>query len=186
MEYRLGQYECSACGYSEPAQPAPASASSSEPSRADGINRARLRVPSQSPALPAYSRIGLKEPAVESPRWSLSSEKTLYLTIFFALQIVSSLVLAFKYFGPAQVVYSLPSMLVSAVFATICVGFVLYYDSDCLRQCCLWWLVFSALFAVIAVVMAFRMSLGILIVPLVPNLLMTGWLITILMRDSRN
>jgi len=186
MEYRLGQYECSACGYSEPAQPAIAPAGSSDPSREDGINRARLRVPRQSPALPAYSHIGLKEPSVEKPRWSLSSEKGAYLTVFFTLEIVSSIVLAFRYFSPAQVAYSLPGMLVSALFATVSVGFVLYYDSDCLRQCCLWWLVLAALSAVIAVVMAFRMSLGILIVPLVPNLLMTGWLITILMRDSRN
>jgi len=101
-------------------------------------------------------------------------------------QVVCGLLIAGRYAGAMDAVVSLPGQIVSAVFSTLCIALVLYYDSEALRQCCMWALGVMVLTSIAGVFVFFTKGQGALSIELIINIGLSGWLVWILMRDQRS
>lgn len=182
MEFRLGRYECSSCGLAVAAEAVERDDQPAQPD--DGIHRVKLKVPEQKADLPAYATIGLKEPETDLAGQRFGAEKVLFLTVFFVFQVISSFVFYARYFGAAEAAVFIPGLLVSALIAVFGAACTLYYDSTCLRQTCLVCSGLVLLTALGAVIMAFTTSQAGLAWPLLPNIVLIGWFVSILLRIS--
>jgi hypothetical protein len=186
MVLRLGDYECASCDYVEPAPPEQTEQETT-PQTGPGFKQpGPAGAPIVVPPPTAYPRIGLKEPS-DTPRpGSLSQEKLLFVTVYFFLQLGTALVFHLRHAGALGAMHSLPGMIVSAVLASLCAGFVLYYDHDCLRQTCLGCSSLIVISLIASIVMAIFASQTQFITPMIPNLVIHGWLVSILWRDRRS
>jgi hypothetical protein len=182
MDFRLGWLECPSCGYEISAEQLAEDAEHSGAQR----HATKLPLPPQPPPSTGYPRLGLKAPPEDTLPGSLGQEKALLLAVFFAWQVVSTFIVASQYTGAGNAFLNIPSLLISALFATLCIGFVLYYDNDCLRQCCMWVVGINVLIAVFTVGMAVYTGQVLASLPLIPTVAIFGWLVSILARDSRS
>ncbi|MCH7472569.1 hypothetical protein IIA79_06420 [bacterium] len=200
MLFRLGGYECSQCDHHEPASPA-------KPEGKHGLRKeawhqppAAAPPPPGSESLPGSAppthipaarsaqrpRLGMKMTEDSVPRGSLAQEKLAFVTVFFVVQMITSFITVSGLLGAQIAAYSLLDLAISALFATLCIGFVLYYDNDCLRQAFLMFVGLGVIAALVTIGLAIASSQFVLVLPLLPGTLMSAWLISILTRDSRS
>jgi len=184
MEFRLGEFNCPGCGHNEPDKAPRKTAQFSGP----GFRKERSSGPASQAPPPGVRpvRFAKDSDTDQVSIEALSREKVTFLTVFFAFELGSSIVIATSYAGPTAGLLSLPNALISAVFATICVGFVLYFDNDCVRQCCMWSLAPLVLFALWGIILAIGQGQGLITVSIIPTVLLSGWLVSILARDRRS
>jgi len=183
MTFRLGEFECPSCGQIEPLKPVESRPQASGPGFKGRRSFGQAR---EAPPPTQFSMLRSGHGNEPRDTGSLGREKVLFTTVFFAAQLVSSFIITTQYNGPAYGVVSLPGLLVGAVFSTLGVGFVLYFDNDCVRQCCMWSLAPIVILASWSVIMAFSTNQGGLTLSLIPNILLSGWLFSLLVRDRRS
>jgi hypothetical protein len=188
MQYRLGEYECLGCGHREAAAPPAEKTQHAGPGLKQPWQSGTTGAsPGQAPPVPLYSSIGMRLPEEDArPVRFLGQEKLLFTTVWFVAQVACGVIVAGRYSGGMQTLVSLPSLIVNAVFSTLCIGVVLYYDSEALRQCCMWLLGVLVLASIPSVFVFFHMGEGALNIGLITNIVLTGWLVAILMRDPRS
>jgi len=175
-------YECPDCGYFISAKElTDRQAGEVE----DGISRRKLVQPKRA-AAPPQTRHSLLPFAPKPVERSLSGEKVTFLMVFFGVMIATSFIARARYLNVAEMAGALPSMIFGAIMLTLAAGFALYYDNDCLRQCCLWWIGLAVVLAFFAVVLAVPTEQFGLAWPLIPQLAVDAWLFTILWRDRRS
>ncbi len=184
MTFRLGEFECQACGHIEPAKPPEAKPQASGPGFAGQQKYGGQ--PSQAPPPTQFSVLRSAGRTEPSDTGRLGREKTLFLTIYFVFQLASSFLFVSQYEGAAEGVVSLPGLLFGAVLSTLGIGFVLYFDMELIRQCCMWSLAPIVVLAGWSVIMAFATGQGSLTLSLIPTILFSIWLFSILVRDRRS
>ena len=196
LAFRLGEYECPACGYIAPKQATPAPAPSDEPPDYGGVHRARLLTPPppSAPPPPLFSTLSARVDEPDNSGRSLGGEKLTFVTVFTVLNLAVGIGMSLLSgvgaggLGAAagNVVGGIVSTVVGTAFSALCIGFVLYYDADCVRQACLFCAGISGVLLAISIVAALYFAQVVPALLALPDAVLALWLASILYRDRRS